>query len=492
MPIFNHLPDRIFAPLGGPSRRMYEQALLLIYAKYYSSNAEAPTREDVVSTVVDLLQSKPEIRSPDDSLEAADEGDSRASLTAYARRAVNHLEDCGWFEVNKSGYKVLMEFSPVALPLMQSFLKINDGSVLRLEGVMRTLRDILEKLASGQEGYASSIDQCAMHLHEVYSSMRGTRTKLLTIRSNMFKIRGATERFRYLFDKYVTEIFPHDITHLMSDRHPYRFQHQTLTVLDGFKSQKDKMQQIGYDLAADLFPHRLHSDSAEVRLAAIEEGVERAHQGFAKIISALNDIQDVAKSIFAIKTKVDRQLEIQGMMRSTHRRGDPQRLEQVMSDLGQRLSKNEATRNQSGVPMTVIDRATYLSHSAMRVPNVRRKPVSGTVAEQTDDPLSLFRNGLNDEYLSRIAPSDENLALFLERALAGRAACDCDDGAICNIDDFIMASALVKMIIADQLPPLIEQQYRLTCRDDWDLVETRYAAFPRFEILKVMEMQNAA
>lgn len=471
---------------------MYEQALLLIYAKYYSSNAEAPTREEIVSTIVDLLQSKPEIRSADESLEGADAGDSRSSLTAYARRAVNHLEDCGWFEVNKSGYRVLMEFSPVALPLMQSFLKINDGSVLRLEGVMRTLRDILDKLASGQEGYASSIDQCAMHLHEVYSSMRGTRTKLLTIRSNMFKIRGATERFRYLFDKYVTEIFPHDITHLMSDRHPYRFQHQTLTVLDSFKARKDKMRQIGHDLAADLFPQRLHSDSAEERLAAVEEGIERAHQGFAKIISALNDIQDVAKSIFAIKTKVDRQLEIQGMMRATLRRGDPQRLEQLMGELGQRLAKNEAARDQIGVPMTVIDRANHLSQSGLRAPNVRRKPVSGTVTEQTDDPLSLFRNGLTDEYLSRIAPDDQRLVLFLDRALDGRDACDCDDSAIRDIDDFIMASALVKMIIADDVPPIIEQKFRLVCKDEWDLVETRYARFPRFEILKVVEMQNAA
>jgi hypothetical protein len=471
---------------------MYEQALLLIYAKYYSSYAEAPTREDIVSSLVDLLQAKPELRSPDESLEAADAGDSKASLNAYARRAVNHLEDCGWFEVNKSGYRVLMEFSPVALPLMHSFLKINDGSVLRLEGVMRTLRDILDKLASGQEGYASSIDQCAMHLHEVCSSMRGTRTKLLTIRSTMFKIRGATDRFRYLFDKYVTEIFPHDITHLMSDRHPYRFQHQTLAVLDSFKTQKDKMRQIGYDLASDLFPQRLHSESAEERLAAVEEGIERAHQGFARITSALSDIQEVAKSIFSIKTKVDRQLEIQGMMRTSHRRGDPQRLEQLMSDLGQRLATKESSRDQAGVPMTIIDRANHLSQAGLRAPNVRRKPVSGTVTQQVDDPLSLFRNSLNDEYLARIAPADDRLVDFLDRALSGRERCECDDGAIRDIDDFIMASALVKMIIADEMPPMIEQRYRLVCRDEWDLVETRYARFPRFEIMKATEMRNAA
>lgn len=470
---------------------MYEQALLLIYAKYYSSNAEPPTREDVIGSIIDLLQAKPDIRSSDESLEF-DVDDTKASLAAYARRAVNHLEDCGWFEVNKSGYRTLMEFSPVALPLMQSLLKINDGSVLRLEGVMRTLRDILDKLASGQEGYASSIDQCAMHLHEVYSSMRGTRTKLLSIRGNMFKIRGATERFRYLFDKYVTEIFPHDITHLMSDRHPYRFQHQILKVLDSFRSQKDKMRQLGYDLAAELFPERLNSEDAVERLAAVEEGIERVHEGFARITSALGDIQEVAKSILAIKTKVDRQLQIQGMMRTSHLRGDPHRLEQLMADLGRRLAANEDARHQVGVPMTVIDRVGHLSQAGLRLPNVRRRPVSGTVTQQVDDPLSLFRNGLTDEYLARIAPSDERLAEFLDRVLDGREACHCDDDALRDIDDFIMASVLLKMIIADEVPPLLEQGFRLVCPDEWDLVETRYARFPRFKITKVTEMRNAA
>lgn len=471
---------------------MYEQALLMIYAKYYSSNAEPPTREDIVGTIVDLLQQMPEIRSADESLEASDAGDSRASLTSYARRAVNHLEDCGWFEVNKSGYRVLMEFSPVALPLMQSFLRINDGSVLRLEGVMRTLRDILAKLSSGEEGYAASIDQCALHLHEVYSSMRGTRTKLLTIRSNMFKIRGSNERFRYLFEKYVSEIFPHDITHLMSDRHPYRFQYQIVKVLDNFRSQKDKMRQLGYDLANELFPHRLHADNVEDRLAAVDEGVERVLQGFAKITSALADIHEIARSILAIKSKVDRQLEIQGMMRTSQRRGDPQRLDQLMTDLGDRLAVNDLARDRVGVPMTVIDRAAHLSQGGLRLPNMRRKPVAGTVSEQEDDPMSLFRNGLIDEYLARIDPPDDRLAEFLDRALDGRESCLCDDQSLRDIDDFIMASALVKMIIADELPPLVEQNFRLACPDEWDLVETRYARFPKFEIKKSTEMQNAA
>lgn len=471
---------------------MYEHALLRIYAKYYSSNAEPPTREDIVGTLVGLLQEMPDLRSVDDSLEASDAGDSKASLTSYARRAVNHLEDCGWFEVNKSGYRVLMEFSPVALPLMQSFLRINDGSVLRLEGVMRTLRDILAKLSSGEEGYASSIDQCALHLHEVYSSMRGTRTKLLTIRSNMFKIHGYNERFRYLFEKYVTEIFPHDITHLMSDRHPYRFQSQIVKVLDSFRSQNDKMLQLGYDLANELFPNRLHAQDAEERLAAVEEGVDRVYQGFAKITSALASIHEIAASILDIKSKVDHHLVIQGTMRPSQRRGDPQRIDQVMMDLGQRLAVNEAARDQVGVPLTIIDRSSHLSQGGLRLPNLRRKPISGSVTEQEDDPLSLFRNGLTDEYLSRIAPSDDRLAEFLDRALDGRESCDCDDATLRDIDDFIMASSLVNMIIADDLPPMVEQNFRLACPDEWDFVETRYARFPRFKIMKTTEMQNAA
>lgn len=491
MALFNNLPDRIFEPLSSKNRRLYEISLLTVYATYYSSTREAPTRDDVIGTILNILTSTPEIWVEDEDDDIS-ETDTKKLLNSRARRICDRLTECGWFEVNKSGYRVILEFSTTALHLMKALWKINEGVHERLEGVMQTLRSILLNLKSGEQGYTAALTQCVSHLGDIRISMRGTRTKMMRIRSEVFKIRGTRERLKFLMEGYIPEVFEVDVRQISSDRHPYRLRRQTMSVIEGFLLDEGKMERLGSEFAQDHFYKELTEGSNAEKLEAQEKGREMAYKRFSEIREELSAIEDIANSIQALQAKLSTLLQTQGLARVTHGTANTEKLEQVMTSFAAFIGRQKSDEASDDLPALVADKPLHLSDVSLRTPNVRRKPKATVLEKEPEDPVSLFRQKLTAAYHERVNASDERLMAFLDGLIGHNGTFTFDESCLSTIDDFIAASAMLKLAISREIPPMIEDKYQIVCDDEFDLIETEYMTCPKVTIRRVQETRHAA
>lgn len=478
-------------PLAGPNKQLFEASLLRMYDLFLSGTQESPTREEVIKTISEIIQDTPDLWQSDDDMGNTDDITTHTS-SDRARRACKHLEDCGWFAVNKSGYRTQVEFSPGTIPLIQSLSKINDGSVMRLEGVMSTLNAILGKLDSGQDGYASALEQCSVHLHEVYTHMKGTRTKLLSLRSDTFKLRTYQARFDYLLSRYMEDIHKHDITHLMSDRHPYLLKKKTLRVIDNIVGEDGRMAKLGHEIALSEFSSKMENGTDIERYDAEEKGMSIAEHLFSKIKDTLDLIEDVAKSIMDIKRKIDVQLATQGSMRSVFSRGDNDHLSEVINIFAKSMSKRNSYSNTDGVPDLLISRCDYIGEFNLREPNSIAKPKSSKLSDELPDPIGDFRKELTDEYLHRISPDEFKLENFLDKILNINDQVEINNEVIKSVDDFIMVSTLIKIIVSGDCPSNLHKKFNFQHENEWDMVQTEWANMPRVKVRRVKEISYAA
>jgi hypothetical protein len=491
--LFKVLPDRIFAPLAGPNKHMFEQCLLALYARFYEVNLTTPSREEVIGTIDEIVGDMPDLWVVEDEFTKKDVGGKSAGWSR-ARRAATYLEECGWLETSKSGYAVQMEFSPVALPLIKALSEIEYASSKGLEGVMQTLQVIFEKMLNGQEAYTAALTDCVRLLKDVHISMRATRTKMNGIRDEVFKGRNHEERFRILMDTYVAQVLHYDISKLMSESHPYRFKRQILGVIDTLMSDRGRMHVIGREFAKDAFPADMDGEDDGAKIKALEEGINLAYRRFDDLREALDMIEETSRSIMAVKQKIEGQLDIYGTIRLTQRGTDNQKIENMIEGIVGLMAArpSEIDREDIGLPQIVLDRRLVLHENALRDPPMpRRKPDRKVQERALPDPVMDFRMKLNDAYTQRITPGDDRIIEFLDRFLEGRSQAEFDEEALADIDDFVLASALLRIVVSGELPPAVEKRFSFEAHLTQP-VNTKYMKCPGFTVYRTGIARYAA
>jgi hypothetical protein len=491
--LFKVLPDRIFAPLAGPNKHMFEQCLLALYARFYEVNLSAPSREEVIGAVDEIVGDMPDLWVAEDEFTKRD-GTGKSSGWSRARRAVTYLEECGWLETSKSGYAVQIEFSPVALPLIKALSEIEHASSKGLEGVMQTLKVVFDNMLSGQGTYTAALSDCVRLLKDVHISMRATRTKMNGIREEVFKGRNHEERFRILMDTYVAQVLHYDISKLMSESHPYRFKRQILSVIEKLTADRGRMHVIGDQFARDAFPAEMDGDDDALKLKAIEDGITLAYRRFDDLREALDMIEETSKSIMAVKQKIEGQLDIYGTIRLTQRGSDNQRIENLIEGLVADMARNPADtdREDLGLPQIVLDRRLMLHENALRDPPApRRKPERKVQDRAVADPVMDFRMKLNDAYARRITPGDDRIIAFLDRFLGSRFSADFDEDALADIDDFVLASALLRIVVSGEVPLSVARRFSFEALLTEPVV-TRYMKCPGFTVQRTGVAAHAA
>lgn len=494
MSLFKVLPDRIFAPLAGPNKHLFEQCLLAIYARFYEVTLNTPSREEVIETIDGIIGDLPDLFIVEDEFTPKHDSNGKSAGWSRARRAAKYLEDTGWLETSKSGYFVQMEFSPVALPLIKALSEIEYASSKGLEGVMQTLQVIFEKMMNGQEAYTAALTDCVRLLKDVHISMRATRTKMNSIREEVFKGKNHEERFRILMDTYVAQVLHYDISKLMSESHPYRFKRQILGVIEKLMADRGRMQVIGREFAKDAFPSTMDDDDDEAKIKALAEGINHAYRRFDDLREALDMIEETSRSIMSVKQKIEAQLDIYGTIRLTQRGTDNQKIENMIEGLvGVMAARPSEIDNEGiGLPQIVLDRRVILHENALRDPPMpRRKPERKVLERTLPDPVMDFRMQLNDAYTRRINPGDDRIVEFLDRFLGERERAELDEETLADIDDFVLASALLRIVISGELPPAIEKRFTLEAHPT-HLVDTHYMKCPGFTVFRTGVTRNAA
>ncbi len=86
---------------------------------------------------------------------------------------------------------------------------------------------------------------------------------------------------------------------------------------------------------------------------------------------------------------------------------------------------------------------------------------------------------------------DDRIVEFLDRFLGSRTQADFNQDALSNIDDFVVASALLRIIISGETPPAIERLFSFDAHPTV-LVDTRYMKCPGFTVNRKGVMRHAA
>jgi hypothetical protein len=481
--LFNQLHDRIFAPLASPSAKLYEQALLAIYGRFYRNHQEFPSRDEIVSTVREILEGRPELWLGEEGDEETSEGavTLRAQAQVRAKLVVRKLIDCGWLEESKSGFAVQVDFTPSGIHLMKSLADIDDGSNIRVEGALALLTSILGNLANGQSGFASGLDTCVRQLDSLRNAMRATYSRMHNIRDEVMKGKSNRERFTILMTRYVGDVFQHDLKHLMSERHPYRYRYQTIATIRSFTSDEAKMQRIGSELAELHFKAAMESPRVEDRIEAVRKGVEMAFSQFGDVENILERIQDVAKAIMDANGKLEEQLRVQGRYQHRKKPEQERRVEETIGKLARHIAANEETRDEPGVPFTLSDRQTAIHVKAFWEPPAPRPKIGKTTfGSQDADPLMDYRRKMDDEFLNRLSPSEDRIARFIEREMGDADTLEFDDTLLVGIDDFLVSSTILNIAVTQDVPPSLAARFSFEVPSLSDTVRSAYVRCPAF------------
>jgi hypothetical protein len=107
------------------------------------------------------------------------------------------------------------------------------------------------------------------------------------------------------------------------------------------------------------------------------------------------------------------------------------------------------------------------------------------------DPVMDFRVELNDAYARRINPDDERLIAFLDRLVGPNGEVTFAEDALADIDDFVVASALLRIVISGDVPPTVGKRFAFEAHPT-SLVNTRYMKCPGFTVYRTGLARNAA
>jgi hypothetical protein len=232
----------------------------------------------------------------------------------------------------------------------------------------------------------------------------------------------------------------------------------------------------------------------EAALKAREQGLNLAYRRFDDIRVALEMIEETSRSIMQVKQKIEAQLDVYGTIRLTQRGTDSAKIETLIEGFVGAIAANPSELNELdvGLPQMRLDRRIVLHEYALFDPPMpRRKPERKIQARELPDPVMDFRIKLNDEYARRINPDDQRLIAFLDRIVGSSGQATFNEDALANIDDFVVASALLRIVISGEAPPAVEKRFSFEA-DPTGLVDTRYMKCPGFTVYRTGIARNAA
>src|SRR5690606_2915246 len=162
-----------------------------------------------------------------------------------------------------------------------------------------------------------------------------------------------------------------------------------------------KMLQIGMEYARDNFYKEMTEGTATERLDSQDKGRQMAFDGFNAIKDELSAIDEIAKSITTLQSKLNDLLAIQGTARIAHGSSNVEKLGTVMSKFAVLIGRNKLDIEEP-LPAIVAEKTLHLSEAVLRTPNIRRKPTATALPAEPEDPVALFRQQLNAIYQDRI------------------------------------------------------------------------------------------
>ena len=144
-PLFNRLPERLFAPLASPNRQRYWSLLCSLHNERFGPDAPLPPShgfpvQEITKAIAD------EIRHQDWEAEGDGELTLATPLEIRANEAYNRLKDAGWLRADRVGVRDMVTMPPIVAHFMSRLMDFARTGPLFVAGKIRSIEANLKVL----------------------------------------------------------------------------------------------------------------------------------------------------------------------------------------------------------------------------------------------------------------------------------------------------------------------------------------------------------
>lgn len=216
-PLFQRLPERIFAPLASPNRQRYWSLLCSLHNSRFGPDAPLPpSRGFPVAEIVKAIAE--EIRSQD--WEAEGEITLATPLDIRANEAFSRLKDSGWLRVDRAGARDMVTMPHIVAHFLSRLVDFARTGPLFVAGKVRSIEANLKIILNDDTAGGDSLHETAEQTRNLLEHVRNTGTNV----RDLMKVIGAAEDtksfVRRFFDDFVERVFIGDYKELRTREHP--------------------------------------------------------------------------------------------------------------------------------------------------------------------------------------------------------------------------------------------------------------------------------
>lgn len=216
-PLFQRLPDRLFAPLASANRFQYWSLLCALHAKRFGPEAPLPPSSgflmrEITADIAEELQYQ----------DWAPEGEEETPATPLQIRAIavfNRLRDAGWIRVDRVGVREMVTMAPAVTHFMNRLVEFAHTGPEFVSGKIRSIEANL-KLLLDESTDGASLNEAARQSRALLEHVRIAGTNVRDLMLEIGRVDATGEFVRRFFDDYVERMFIGDYKELRTREHP--------------------------------------------------------------------------------------------------------------------------------------------------------------------------------------------------------------------------------------------------------------------------------
>lgn len=459
--LFNKLPEDLFVPFSGQNRHIYQAVLLDLAEQFFDEDLVDPfVPKDLVRSAIEDTVIKLGVRrwEPEQGETEEEVKELPRSTAEYTNRIYRRLVAAGWLEEEQRIYRTFVLLTPAISYLLRTLVMINDLEKRSYGGAVLNVLSSLEAAIKDPAGRGITLQEAAQTAADFSAHLTDMMLGLRELKISLAATSNPQEIVRNFFDRFVAHILVSDYKTLKTKNNPFRFRRQILTMLRELQFDPLKLEKLA----------KHYQEQFEVSFADADGMV---HQHINRIIRIFESVDQRLATIDDYRYRLEKRVAdtVRYMDKTTP--GMSARLSRLITD----VSKLDARK----IPkLDTLEAVSFIAPGSVRSPIRRRVETQPRVIRQPEiDPRVLEMRQLFKEYKARREVKPENIELYVERHLLGKASIKAADFTIDCIEDYICFSYLRHMRSLGKKGRGTANKYEIKFEDTYvnvaDMVECR-------------------
>lgn len=474
MPLFKYLHDDAFLIFSRKHRYLYEESLLEVYDRCFSTGSTFPTRQELVHAIYDVVGRRPDLLlDADDLIEGLPEvvskgrrrlkfagtgGETGDRVLKAAQQVYLGLVRTGWLEEEEYGLKITVDMPMGALLVVQRLSSLKSDVSQRFGGLVvhiKTSLDMVENVSIKNSDKARSsavyaLREARVQADQFVKTLRAILSDLRRIRKALVESENLRQKMDTYFEEFIGELILKDFQAILTFNHPYRFRDQIVTTARRISYAPDLLAIVaeGYieiGITSDIQQAR---DEAVSDLLSIERTFDTVGEMFDRIAQFRRALEMRLKNTVKYAEQGERGL-------SSRARALVARMETLLTAEPDRYV-------EPTVPCEVARIFVPWSQKQLAQQRQARLPIEAKpLAKRPYDPVYELRKRMRTDYLDRISPSAERVSQFLARISSPYHTIEARFVELRNIDDFLAFDAARRYALTRDVPSPVSDEFEL-------------------------------